>query len=88
LDSEVVKLGDEVSKSFTISDALVVTGMTNKGLDHVLLKLDIPNSFPGDINLSTTTVSVRAEHGTGVEWCRKNLEIEPDIIDISDMGKE
>lgn len=53
---------------------------TGEGEDLIYLELDMPTPFP---ELKDSGIAkITARKGYGVEWCRSNLHIEPEIISI------
>ena len=52
--------------------------LQNNLRDQIYLTLDLPSPDPQD-NECYAVISVG--HGQGIEWCRKALSIEPEIVD-------
>ena len=68
----------------TLDIKRVTVLITNSGPDKIGLELNAPTPFP-EMNYGASA-DIHARHGYGVEWCRKALGVEPEIIDARTPG--
>jgi hypothetical protein len=56
-----------------------------KGMDVILIDLDMPTTFPTMDYVSS--VEIKTEYDCGVEWCRKNLNVNAQVINSRFGGR-
>lgn len=59
-----------------VKKAIILIGL---GTDRISLTLDLPSTFPA-MGYEADAV-IETQGGVGIEWCRANLGIEPEVID-------
>jgi hypothetical protein len=64
----------------TLKARKVVLVVSKDGTDRLNIQLDMPTPFPEMKYPGTFTLEVRKGYGT--QWCRENLGIEPEILDV------
>ena len=59
-----------------VKKAVILIG---RGPDRISLTLDLPSTYP--IMGYEAEAVIETQAGVGIEWCRKNLGLEPEVID-------